>query len=74
MPTVALCVSEAQNGGKTPMAYLRDLSLCQFGGCSKVATVELCGIWNQVYGVFCKQHGKQKLNELLKIEEKAGER
>ena len=44
--------------------YTRTLPRCEFGPCSKPASVEVCGTGNVPYGYFCDVHGAAKVKSL----------
>ena len=51
------------------MAHLREIIVnCNQNGCTKRAVVELVSWDNFSIGKFCREHGKSKLAERLKLE------
>lgn len=51
------------------MAYLRELfKVCIWIGCERQARVEVVDSRNRERGVFCREHGHQKLREIRREE------
>lgn len=51
------------------MAYsVRFSTVCMFGGCTKAASERVLAYGNEDRGVFCRQHARQRVQELTKAE------
>lgn len=51
-------------------AHTREIERHCPAPCGKRATVEVFGARNETYGVYCREHGRKKVDELQEAEAK----